>query len=38
LYAAAIGLRMNPVMAIFLNSVMPWDLLFAYLIELKKKN
>lgn len=37
LYAAAIGLRMNPAMAIFLNIVMPWDLLFTYLIELEKK-
>ncbi|MFM8321713.1 MAG: hypothetical protein ACKOC5_12440, partial [Chloroflexota bacterium] len=28
---AAIGLRMNPVMAILVNAFFPWDILFAYL-------
>jgi len=27
----AVGLRMNPVMSIFLNIAFPWDILFAYL-------
>ncbi len=36
LYASAIGLRMNPLMALFLNGVMPWDILFTYLIEKQK--
>lgn len=35
-YTTAIGLRMNPVMAILLNGTMPWDLFFAYLIERRK--
>lgn len=36
IYTSAIGLRMNPVMAILLNGTMPWDLFFAYLIGRQK--
>jgi DNA mismatch repair ATPase MutS len=31
--SAAIGLRMNPIMAIFLNVAIPWDFLFSSLIQ-----
>ncbi len=37
-YTTAIGLRMNPVMAILLNCAMPWDLLFTYLIQHQKES
>ncbi len=37
LYTTAIGLRMNPVLAILLNCAMPWDLLFTYLIQRQKE-
>jgi hypothetical protein len=31
--SAAIGLRMNPIMAIILNAALPWDFFFVYLIH-----
>lgn len=37
-YTTAMGLRMNPVMAILLNGTMPWDLFFAYLIGRQKSH
>jgi hypothetical protein len=35
-YTAAMGLRMNPLMALLLNLIMPWDIIFTYLIERQK--